>query len=163
MTTPIRMKIAPLVLLLALASSSGFAADTPPASAKPAASAEQTDAFAVGATWHGRRFFHKKDTPKGRGQPWSLHVETRDGDKFTGYIALNGTAAGKTKIAVAGSAPADGAGYVGFATTEDKGEFRQRFTGSMKDGVIELEFKGRSLVDEEVEGTAALSRKKPKD
>lgn len=161
------MKTIPLCAFLALTPFAGqlaFAAPSPAASTSSAPAAAQADPFAVGSVWTGRRHFHKadKDDAKGggKGQRWSLHIETRQGDQFSGYIVLFDTAAAKTQIAVSGSAPADGAGYVGFATTEAKGEARQRFTGSIKNDVIELEFKGRSVMGDEVEGTAGLSRKK---
>ena len=145
----------------------GLALSFPPgisAAAADSTSAEtHADPFATGTVWAGQRFY-KRDADgdgkgKGKGKRWSLRVETRDGEKFTGTIVLRDTPGNTIKMPVQGTAPVDGSGYVGFATIEKKGEANFRFSGSMKNSFVELQFSGRSLSGEEVAGRAGLSPK----
>ncbi len=156
------MKTRLLSLLLVLSGAAG-----PASAAAEVAGAEagisQADPFAAGRVWAGQRRVGAKEGGGGQGRRWSLHIETREGEKFTGYIVLRNTPGNTVRISVAGSAPSDGAGYVGFGTTEPKGELRQRYTGTLKNDFIELSCTGRGLTGEEVSGTAGLSPRKKDD
>lgn len=113
------------------------------------------DPFTPGSVWRGTRHF------KGhRGlQNWGLRITERQAETFSGIASLHPDDHPQFRVAVSGTAPISGNGPIRFKTAE-KGGMEQRFFGQVKNGAMELEFRGDSTHGTPVEGTAYLSRKK---
>lgn len=113
------------------------------------------DPFSPGSVWQGTRHFKAH-----RGlQDWSLTITERNGESFKGVARVKPDKHPSFQVGVTGTAAVTGNGPVRFKT-EEKGGFEQWFHGKVKNGAMELEFKGDSTHGRAVEGTAYLSRKK---
>lgn len=125
--------------------------------------APPADPFPVGSVWTGTRRGKVEDKRPAGKAALGLHVETREGEKFTGFILLRGTATGRLRVAVSGTLPLTDGAFARFATTEPKADFRARFEGPLKAGILDLKFTGTTLKGESVEGGAALRRNEKKN
>jgi len=108
------------------------------------------DRFTSGTTWFGTRQVNPKME-----QEWRLQITKRDGNKFEGEMTIEYK--GSNTYTVNGTAPVDGDGPIRFDSVKS-GSFQQSFQGTVREDLAQLTFKGRSMVDTDVEGTATLHR-----
>ena len=118
------------------------------------------DSFAVGKVWFGNRTFENdKGKVTKRGLDMTLKIGERTGEDFKGVILVSSSAAKNIEVPVTGKATATGDGSVKFES-EKKGEFQQMFFGRLKNGALDLDFRGKNANGEFVQGKAVLTPKK---
>lgn len=114
------------------------------------------DLFATGTTLTGKRNYTQSGSSSDF-QDWKLVIKDRKGNKFEGEISFIGVDGENQTIPVSGTAPAKGRGKVMFQTNQ-KGLLRQKFTGDLSGGRINLVFSGTGLRGNRVEGTGYLKQ-----
>jgi hypothetical protein len=119
------------------------------------------DLFTVGSVWSGSRFYNQNvqngKGPDREGQPWTMKVTERDGNRFKAEISFTAFDGLQKEITVAGTAPLTEKGRVTFRT-DQKGIFQQSFKGILAGRQVSLEFDGTSVNATRVFGTGHLKR-----
>ena len=119
-----------------------------------------TDPFAVGKAWFGNRTFENdKGKVTKRGLDMTLKISERTGEDFKGVILVSSAVAKNFEVGVEGKATSSADGSVKFES-EKKGDFQQMFFGRLKNGALDLDFRGKNASGEFVQGKALLTPKK---